>query len=415
MSTTKTIKLSPTPELIPTRDGFGKGVVRAGKQNKNVVVLCADLTESTRCLWFKEQFPNRFVEIGVAEQNMASVAAGMALVGKIPFIASYAVFSPGRNWEQIRTTICYNDANVKIIGAHAGLSVGPDGATHQALEDVALMRALPNMTVIVPCDAVEAEKATLAIAKHKGPCYLRLAREKTPVMTTQQTQFVIGKADIFWESEHPKVAILANGALVHEALVAAQELEHEGVQTIVINNHTIKPLDRETILAVARRCGAIVTAEEHQIIGGMGSAVAEFLSKTFPVPMRLIGVHDSFGESGQPAELMNKYQLTSKHIMLAVTDLLKHKHSFEQLPPAHRETTSAFQLHSGGTLRTIHSLYTALHEMPHETFAHHVAEGKNDFATWISDVFKDQKLATAVQRCGTKEELMSTLQQRLKL
>ncbi|MEK7196017.1 MAG: transketolase C-terminal domain-containing protein, partial [Patescibacteria group bacterium] len=271
-------------ELIPTRNGYGEGLVEAGEKNPNVVVLCADLSESTRSEAFAKKFPERFIEMGVAEQNMATVAAGLGIGGKIPFISSYATFSPGRNWEQIRTTIAYNDSNVKIAGHHAGISVGPDGATHQAIDDIATMRVMANMKVFVPCDAIEAKKATLAAAKLWGPIYLRFGREKTPVITTEETPYTPGKAEIFWQSKAPKVAIIACGPILHNALSAAKELEKEKIGTIVVNNHTIKPLDEKTILEIVRKCGAVVTVEEHQVAGGMGSAVAELLAKKCPMP-----------------------------------------------------------------------------------------------------------------------------------
>src|SRR3989344_2021013 len=251
-------------EKAPTRNGFGKGVVEAGRADARVVVLSADLAESTRADAFQKEFPERFIEVGVAEQNMATVGAGMATYGKIPFITSYATFSPGRNWEQIRTTIAINNVPVKICGMHAGLQTGPDGATHQALEDIALMRAMPNMIVISPCDAEEGRRATLAAAKNGLPTYLRFARDKTPVMTMPETPFEIGRAQVFWKSKNPKVAVFATGPLVHNALLAARELEGQGTGTIVVNVHTVKPLDKETIVSLAREAGSAVTAEEHQ-------------------------------------------------------------------------------------------------------------------------------------------------------
>lgn len=316
-------------EQKPTRDGYGKGLVIVGEQNKNVVVLCADLTESTRSHWFKEKFPERFFEMGVAEQNMAAMAAGLGVSGKIPFISSYAVFSPGRNWEQIRTTIAYNDSNVKIGGAHAGVSVGPDGATHQAIEDIATMRAMPNMKVIVSCDAIEAEKATIAAAQIWGPVYLRFAREKTPVMTTTETPFVPGKAEIFWNpsasGKKPQVAIIGCGPVLYNALQAAKELEEEGIGAIVLNNHTIKPIDDKKIIELAKKCGAIVTVEEHNILGGLGGAVAEVLAKNYPTPMEFIGMQDCFGESGKPDELIEKYGMGVESIVKAAKRAIKRK------------------------------------------------------------------------------------------
>ncbi len=326
----KEAKLSPKIfetdiEQKPTRDGYGSGLIILGGENPNIVVLCADLAESTRSLWFKEKFPERYIEMGVAEQNMAAAAAGLAVSGKIPFISSYAVFSPGRNWEQIRTTAAYNGANVKIAGAHAGVSVGPDGATHQAIEDIAIMRAIPDMKVIVPCDAVEAEKAVIAAGKIYGPVYLRFTREATPVMTATETPFVPGKAEVFWEGKKPVCAIIACGPLLYNALAAARDLEDEGISVMVINNHTIKPLDEKKILEVAKKCKAIVTVEEHNIIGGLGGAVAEILAKKYPTPIEFIGMKDCFGESGSPDELIKKYDMGVKSIKAAVKKVIKRK------------------------------------------------------------------------------------------
>lgn len=316
------IKLD-NPELKPTRDGYGKGVVIAGEADERVVVLCADLTESTRSEEFSKKFPKRFIELGVAEQNMATIASGLANYGKIPFIASYATFSPGRNNEQIRTTICINNVPVKIMGCHAGISVGPDGATHQALEDVALMRVVPNMTVIVPCDAIEAQKATIACVETNGPVYIRLSREKSPIITTEKTPFRIGKAEVFRQGRD--VAIIACGILVYQALLAVETLSQSGVDAMVINCHTIKPLDKDTIISAARHCKAIVTVEEHQIAGGLGGAVAELLSQNYPVPHEFVGVEDSFGESGNTAELLKKFHLLSEDIVNATRKILVRK------------------------------------------------------------------------------------------
>jgi transketolase len=317
----------------PTRDGYGTGLIKAGEANVNVVALCADLTESTRVEAFAKRWPERYVEMGVAEQNMATVAAGMAVTNKIPFIASYATFSPGRNWEQIRTTIAYNDANVKIAGHHAGISVGPDGATHQATEDIAIMRAMPNMRVIVPCDAIEAEKATLAAAQIYGSIYLRFQREKTPVMTTAETPFTPGKAEIFWLPGNGSAAavakadvlIIATGALVYNALAAARELEKEKISAIVLNCHTIKPLDEKKIVELAKKTGAVVTVEEHQVQGGLGGAVAECLARNEPTPIEFIGMQNTFGESGAPDQLLEKYGMMPADIKRAVKKVLKRK------------------------------------------------------------------------------------------
>lgn len=312
-------------EMRPIRDGYGDGLVLAGEQNPNVVALCADLKESTRSEAFAKRFPERFFECGVAEQNMATIAAGLGISGKIPFIASYATFSPGRNLEQIRTTIAYNDSNVKIAGHHAGISVGPDGATHQATEDIAWMRTIPNMKVFVPCDAIEAKKATLASAKIWGPVYIRFAREKTAVLTTEETPFQPGRAEIFWRSRLPQAAIIACGTLVYNALLAARELEKEKIGTIVLNNHTIKPIDEEMIVEIAKKTRAVVTVEEHQVNGGMGSAVAEVLARRAPTPIEFVGLQDTFGESGPPAELISKYGMGVEDIKKAVKRVLKRK------------------------------------------------------------------------------------------
>lgn len=313
-----------TPAMGATRDGFGRALMELGDKNPNVVVLCADLAESTRVLEFKNHFPTRYIELGVAEQNLATVASGIANYGKIPFITSYATFSPGRNNEQIRTTISINQVPVKIAGMHAGISVGPDGATHQALEDLALMRVQPNMTVVSPCDSEEARKATLAAAEHKGPVYLRFAREKTPVMTTLETPFIFGKANLMWTSEKPEATIIATGPLLYNALAAAKQLENE-IQVEVLNIHTIKPLDREAIIAAAKKSGAVVTVEEHQIAGGLGSAVAEVLAEECPVPIGFIGVHDQFGQSGEPKELIEHYGMGISSIVDAVKKTIKRK------------------------------------------------------------------------------------------
>ncbi len=308
-------------EQLPIRKGFGEGLLAAGEKDERVVGLCADLTESTQMHLFKNKFPKRFVEIGVAEQNLATVASGMAAMGKIPFITSYAMFSPGRNWEQIRTTICYNNQPVKIAGSHAGVSVGPDGGTHQAIEDIAIMRVIPNMTVLVPCDSIEAKKATLAAAKTDTPVYIRLSREKTPIITTEETPFEIGKAQIFFEPQislKKKVGIIACGSMVHNAIVAAKELEEEGIMASVLNLSTIKPLDSDGVLSFAQKHEAIVTVEEHQVAGGMGSAVSEFLSENHPMPIEFVGVRDKFGQSGTPEELIEHYGMGIKSIKEAV-------------------------------------------------------------------------------------------------
>ncbi len=306
---------------IPTRDGYGTGVVELGKKNRSIVVLCCDLTESTRNNWFKDKFPERFVEVGVAEQNMMGIAAGMAMVGKVPFASSYAVFSPGRNWDQLRVSVCYNNANVKIVGAHAGISVGPDGATHQALEDIAIVRVLPNMTVVVPCDALQANKATIAIGKHKGPAYIRLGREKTPVMTTNKTPFTIGKIQVF--SEGKDVTIIAMGSILYSVIEAAQILLKKGISSTIVNCHTIKPLDEKGLYSAIKKTKRVVTVEEHQIYGGLGSAISEFCAKNIPIPIEMVGVNDLFGESGEAEELIKKYKIDTNDVVRAVHNVLK--------------------------------------------------------------------------------------------
>jgi transketolase len=313
-------------EQVPIRQGFGDGLLQAGTEDETIVGLCADLTESTKMNLFADRFPKRFVQVGVAEQNLATVAAGMAAMGKLPFIASYTMFSPGRNWEQIRTTITYNNVPVIIVGAHAGVSVGPDGGTHQALEDIALMRVLPRMNVIVPCDAIEAKKATLALAKLRQPAFIRLAREKSPIITTADTPFEIGKAQIFFQPDGlAHVGVIAMGALVHNAMKAAQKLEKEGIRVKVMNLSSIKPLDTEAIIVLARETKTLVTVEEHQVAGGMGSAVAECLAKNLPTPIEFVGVQDEYGQSGTPSELIEHYGMGVKDIILAIKRAINRK------------------------------------------------------------------------------------------
>lgn len=306
-------------EQAPTRNGFGEGLVELGAKNKDVVVLTADLSESTRTDKFEKAYPDRFFECGVAEQNMAAIAAGLAVSGKIPFISSYATFSPGKNWETIRTTIIYNEANVKIAGHHSGIVTGPDGATHQATEDIAITRAWPWIQVIVPCDSIEAKKATIESAKIKGPVYLRFTRDKTPLMTTKETPFE--PVSIFWISNKPKAVIFATGHLLYQALLAAKELE----DVLVANVAVIKPLDERSIVNLAKQTGAVVTVEDHQIMGGLGGAISEALARELPTPMEFVGLQDTFAESGKPQELLEKYHMDSKAIISAVRKVIKRK------------------------------------------------------------------------------------------
>lgn len=308
-------------EKDPTRKGFGRGLKQAGENDEQVVALCADLTDSTQMSLFKDAFPERFVEIGVAEQNLVTVASGMAAMGKIPFTSSYAAFSPGRNWEQIRTTICLNEQPVKIIGSHAGLYTGADGATHQMLEDIALMRVLPHMVVIAPGDAIEAEKATLAMAQNGQPTYLRLAREATPVFTTEQTPFEIGKAYVLREGTD--ITLFGTGTMTYECLLAADLLAEAGVKAEVVHVPTIKPLDEVTVLESVKKTGCAVSIEEAQVAGGFGSALAELFASAFPVPLHRMGMQDHFGESGKPAELFEHFGLTPRHIADNARELLK--------------------------------------------------------------------------------------------
>lgn len=324
----KTAHLSPATlshdvHTSATRDGYGRAIVELGEKDERIVVLCADLTESTRSNLFQREFPERFIEMGVAEQNMTGVAVGLALNGKIPFTATYAVFSPGRTWDQIRISGCYNNANIKIIGAHAGISVGPDGATHQALEDIALTRVLPRMTVLVPCDSEEARKAVHVAAAMNGPVYIRLGRNATPQFTTEKTPFSIGKGVVFRDGKD--VAIIGAGPLMHNALVAAHHLIEKGISCRVINLPSVKPIDTELIEKAARECKAIVTVEEHQIMGGIGSAIAEVVATSYPVPMEFIGMHNSFGESGTPDELLKKYRMDVPAIETAVQKVFRRK------------------------------------------------------------------------------------------
>ena len=304
----------------PIRKGFGKGLLAAGTENDQVVAACADLTDSTQMNLFKDAFPDRFIEIGVAEQNLVTVGSGLAAMGKIPFVSSYAAFSPGRNWEQIRTTICLNDVPVVIVGSHAGVSVGPDGATHQMLEDIGLMRLLPNMTVVVPGDSLEAEKATKALAKLGRPSYLRLAREASPIFTTADTPFEVGRAYIARIGQD--ITVCSTGSMTYQALCAAETLAAQDISVEVVHIPTIKPLDHVTIMSSIAKTGRAISIEEGQIAGGLGGAIAELLTSEHPAPLHRMGIHDRFGESGKPEELLEHFGLTAKHIMLSVHHLL---------------------------------------------------------------------------------------------
>ncbi|MFH1791126.1 MAG: transketolase family protein [Candidatus Omnitrophota bacterium] len=323
MTVRKLEKNEAKQQALPTRDGFGKGLLELGAKDKNVVVLSADLTDSTRAAWFRDAYPDRFLGFGVAEQDMFGAAAGLALLGKIPFACTFGVFASGRAWDQIRISLAYMNLNVKIGGTHGGISVGPDGATHQALEEITLMRMLPNMTIVVPCDAVAAKKATLAAAALKGPVYIRLGRSAVPVITRENDFFKIGKANVLNKGDD--ITVFACGQVVYEALAAAKILKKEGIEARVINLHTPKPIDRSAIIKAARETGAIVTVEEHTLYGGFGSAIAEVVIEKCPVIMKMIGVKDTFGESGEPEELFEHFGLTAKHIVQAARQAIKEK------------------------------------------------------------------------------------------
>ena len=310
-------------EQVPTRNGYGEALVELGAKDPNVVVLTGDLSDSTRVAEFQKKYPERFFEVGVAEQNMMGIAAGLGLAGKVAFVSSYATFSPGRSWDQLRVSVAYSQSNVKVAGAHTGVSVGPDGATHQALEDIAITRVLPGLTVVVPCDYVQTRQTTLAAAEMPIPFYFRFTREKSPVMTLPETQFQIGKAQLFRDGTD--VAIIGCGPVIYNALLAARTLAEEGINVLVLNNHTIKPMDERAVVAAAQKCGAVVTLEEHQVMGGMGSAVAEVLAKNFPVPMEMLGMQDSFGQSGEPNELIDYYGMGASSVIDAVKKVMQRK------------------------------------------------------------------------------------------
>jgi len=310
-------------QRVPTRDGFGKALVELGRENKEIVVLSADLTDSTRAAWFKKEFPDRFFGLGVAEQDMIGTAAGLALCGKIPFACTFGVFASGRAWDQVRVSVAYMDLNVKIAGTHGGISVGPDGATHQAIEEIALMRILPNMTVVVPCDAVEAKKATIEAAKTKGPVYLRLGRSGIPVITKEESFFKIGKSNCLRDGKD--ATIFACGQMVYESMLACDILAKEGIDVRLINMHTPKPIDRDAIIKAARETGGIVSVEEHTVLGGLGSAIAEVVVQACPVPMKMVGIQDRFGASGEPDELFKYFGLTPADIVKAARDVTSRK------------------------------------------------------------------------------------------
>jgi transketolase len=317
------ISLPEKVEMKKTREGFGRALVALGEKDPRIVVLVGDLSESTMVHFFAERFPERFIQVGIAEQNMCGVAAGLAAMGKIPFFATYGAFASCRAADQIRVTVAYTNLNVKIAGAHGGISVGPDGATHQAMEEISIIRSIPNMSMVVPCDYWETYKATIAAAQHQGPVYLRFGREDVPVVTNEQTPFTFGKGEVFAEGRD--LTIIACGVMVYEALRARETLAAAGVSARVVNLHTVKPLDRQLIVRCARETGAIITAEEHQVNGGLGGAVAETVVQEYPVPMELVAVHDRFGQSGKPAELMDAFGLRARDIVAAAEKLMARK------------------------------------------------------------------------------------------
>ena len=310
-------------EMKDTRSGFGAGLTELGKTNNNVVALCADLTGSLKMNDFKDNHPNRFFQVGIAEANMMGIAAGLTIGGKIPFTGTFANFSTSRVYDQIRQSIAYSNKNVKICASHAGVTLGEDGATHQVLEDIGMMKMLPHMTVINTCDYNQTKAATLAIADHIGPVYLRFGRPKVPNFTKENQDFIIGKAVHLKEGND--VTIIATGHLVWEALEAAKKLNDQNISTDIINIHTIKPLDKEAILKSVKKTKCVVTAEEHMLNGGLGDSIAQLLSRELPTPLEMVGVNDTFGESGTPRQLMEKYGLTSSDIINAVKKVLERK------------------------------------------------------------------------------------------
>ena len=309
---------SPTIKKAATRNGFGAALVEIGGKDRNVVALCSDVSGSVQTSAFADKFPDRFFQVGVAEQNLASVAAGLSYTGKIAFIGAFAVFSPGRNWEQVRTTICYANANVKMEGSHVGLDVGEDGATHQALEDIAILRSIPNITILSPCDYEETKKAVYAAWKTPGPFYIRCTRNAVPTFTTAETPFEIGKMNLLCEGAD--IAIIAHGRAVCEAMLAADALSKEGVDVSVANMHTLSKIDDAALEKLARKCGRIITVEDHQVKGGLGSAVCETLCDVYPVKVRRMGMEMKFGESGKGPELLRKYGLDKDGIIKVVKE-----------------------------------------------------------------------------------------------
>jgi transketolase len=310
-------------KTAPIRDGFGRALVDLGRANPNVVVLTADLSDAIRVLWFAREFPERFIQMGISENDMMGAAAGLALNGKIPFATTFAAFATSLANMTVKISVAYNAANVKIVTSHGGICVGADGATHQSIDDYALMRVIPGMTVVAPCDATEAYKATFAVAQHQGPVYVRLGRIPTPPLTTASDPFVIGRANVLRKGAD--VALISTGWMAALAIESAKALEAEAVSARVLNMHTLKPLDEAALIAAATECGAIVTVEEHSVLGGLGGAIAEVLSRTRPVPLEMVGVRDEFGEGGEPAEILEKYGLTAPAVTAAARRVLQRR------------------------------------------------------------------------------------------
>lgn len=414
-------KSSLNQEMDSTRNGFGKGILKAGKIHKDLWVLTADLGGSTCVNDFKKEFPNRFVQVGVAEQNLVTVASGIASMNKVAFATSFAAFSPGRNWEQIRTTICYNEQPVIVVGSHTGLGVGEDGATHQALEDVALMRALPNMIVVAPCDSLQAEKATIALAKKRIPAYLRLNRQKSPIITKTTTPFKLGEAQVFKEGKD--LVIFSYGPLINEALKVSDELAKQKISVAVINVHTIKPLDEKIIIDYIKKCEKFLVLEDHQIFGGLGSAIAECIIKN-EEKGEIIGMENLFGESGKAEDLYWKYGLTSKKIINKTLKLLKEEKKSKTIKKKsdNKKTKTLiesppdkqFILRTGQRLKNLKELYTFLKNVDEAIFNHHVNRNKNDFANWIRDVLKEKELSTQLKKIKNKQETLKVIEKYLK-
>lgn len=416
------IRKSPKVESDSTRNGFGKGIIKAGT-SQDVWVVTADLGGSTCVNKFRDKFPERFVQVGVAEQNLVTVASGIASMNKVVFATSFAVFSPGRNWEQIRTTICYNDQPVIIVGSHTGLGVGEDGATHQALEDISLMRTLPNMNVVVPCDSLQAEKAAIALAKNRSPAYLRLNRQKSPLITKSTTPFKLGEAQMFREGKD--LVIFSCGPIINEVIKAAEELKNKKISVAVVNIHTIKPLDQKTIAKYVNKCQKFLVVEDHQVNGGLGSAISECLINN-PAQGEIIGVENVFGESGKAEDLYWKYGLTSEKITNKALNLIKQKNKKDYTKKSVKQSkkktkvlinapeTKQFLMCDGQKIKNLKELSLIMKNVNEEVFKHHVTNNKNDFANWIQHVLKEKELSSQLKKIKTKQKTQKLIDAYLK-